>query len=189
MKDKFRVYTVTDTAWKEEAWDTAVKRRGYHAKLGSKRHWSDPEKGEYTDEYYGSLGHIVWREKIKQIGLGPVAKFAPLYTDDLSTLPLWDSEIMGVAMEQKSVPPDSGGKKRIRLLIKESEYKGLPYYTATKFWNDNEYSFCGWVTKRDIDKAVAEGNVKNFGFEPAIWFYLDQLKPIEFTIYGTKIIL
>jgi len=189
MKEKFKIYTVTNPAWKDEAWDTAVKRRQFHTGFGSKKHWSDPEKGEYTDEYFGSLGHIAWREKIKEIGLGPVAQFAPLFTENLKELPPWDSLILGRQTEQKTVPPDSEHKKRIRMLIKMSEYKGLDFYTATKFWNDDEYSFCGMASKKDVERAIQEGRVKSFGFQEAIWFYLDQLRPIVFPINGQQVVL
>lgn len=187
MKDKFKVYTITDQKWKDEAWDTAIKRRKYHAALGSKKHWSDPDKGEYTDEYFGSLGHIVWREKILEIGLGPVSEFAPLYTDNLSELPAWDSKILGKTTDQKTIPPDTN-KIRKRMLIKLSEYKNLDFYVAIKFWNEDEYSFCGMVSRKRI-KDEGDEHKSNFGFAEAYWFLLDDLKPVEFTINGKKIIL
>lgn len=187
MKQNFKIYTISNLLWKEEAWDTAIKRRKFHEAFGSKKHWSDPDKGEYTDEYFGSLGHIVWREKIIEVGLGKVAEFAPLYTPNLSELPDWDSKILGKTTDQKTIPPDTD-KIRKRLLIKVSEYKDLDFYTAIKFWNEDEYSFCGMISRAEIKRSGPD-HKKNFGFAEAYWFYLDELRPIEFNINGNKIIL
>jgi hypothetical protein len=178
-------YIITDSKWKDEAWETAVKRRDYHAAFGSKRHWSDPDKGEYLDEYFGSLAQIVFRENIIKIGLSDVAEFSPLYSPDLKSMPIWDARILGKTIDIKSIPPDTN-KIRKRMLVKKSEFKKLDFYIPIKFWNDNEYSFCGLATGEEVSRA----EVTNFGYEDAYWFFLDQMpRPVEFTINKKKIIL
>ncbi len=177
-----KTYTITSDAWKQEAWDSAIKRRNYHAALGSKRHWSDPDKGEYTDEYYGSLAQIVFREHLIKIGLEEASEFSPLYTDNLSSMPAWDAKVLGRTIDVKSVPPDTHVQRK-RMLIKVSEYKGLDAYVPVKFWNENDYSFCGMASKKEVDNAP----VKNFGYENAYWFFLDQLRPLQFTINGERV--
>ena len=159
-----------ENVWLEEAIETAQKRRDYHANLGSKNHWYDPDKGQYADEIFGSLGQIVFREKIKDLGLEKNSKFAPLYTNDLSELPKWDAEVCGKSIEIKTIPPDTN-VKRIRLLVKVSEFKNLDYYVAIKFWDSKTYSFCGFATGSEIAKA----QIRDFGYAPAYWLYIKEL--------------
>ena len=44
-------------------------------------------------------------------------------------------------------------------------------YVAIKFWSKEEYSFCGYVKKKDLEAAP----IRNFGFAPAYYFFLDNL--------------
>lgn len=184
MKDKFKVYTTIKDSWKQEAWDSAIKRRKMHSAFGSKKHWTDPDKGEYLDEYYGSLAQILFRERIIEIGLSKVAEFSPLYTDDLTTMPPWDAKVFNLTIDVKAVPPDTD-KIRKRMLIKLTEYKGMAFYIPIKFWNDDEYSFCGMASKKEVEAAPK----MSFGYQVAYWFYLDKLRPLEFVVSGNKITL
>jgi hypothetical protein len=167
----FRVYDNVTDDWIEEAITTAKLRRQFHAEFGSQRHWYDPKKGEYTDEIYGSLGQIVFREKIREVGLGDRSEFCPLYTEDLSKLPDWDAKVCGKTIEVKGIPPDDEVARR-RLLVKKSEFKCLDIYAAVKFWNKRQYSFCGFATGNEVAKAP----VADFGFAPAHWIFLNELR-------------
>ena len=156
--------------WKEKALQTAKLRRQFHAKFGSPNHWHDSKKGEYTDEYYGSLGHIVFKEHFRKQGLLNVCEFAPLYTNNLDDLPAWDALVSSSSVEIKTVPPDDK-IKRTRMLVKVSEFKKLDFYVAIKFHDQETYSFCGMATGEE----VASFPVRNFGFAPAYWCFLDKM--------------
>lgn len=156
--------------WKKEAIETAHLRRKFHANFGSPNHWHDEKKGEYTDEYFGSLGHIVLREHCKMRNISG-CQFAPLYTDNLSELPEWDAKIHNASVEIKTIPPDSSGIRRRRMLVKVSEFKSLDFYLAIKFWDEETYSFCGLASGEEVSSAP----VRDFGFAPAHWFFLDQM--------------
>lgn len=171
FKREFRVLPVLP-AWCDEAWETARKRREFHAALGSERHWTDVKKGEYGDEYYGSLAQIVFRERLLALEDRPACEFAPLYTDDLSKMPDWDALVEGKTVDVKAVPPSDKTTRRARMLVKISEFKRLDFYVAVKFWDEGrEYSICGAATGAQVaDKAVV-----NFGFADCHAFYIDEL--------------
>ena len=173
-----KIFEVKDY-WEKEAMDAAIKRREYHAAFGSKRHWYDPTKGEYTDEYYGNLGHIAFRESIKKIGLEKYSKFAPLFVSDLGELPEWDALVLNQKIEIKTVPPDTNVKRK-RLLVKVSEFKNLDMYVAIKFWSKSTYSFCGFATGSEILSAES----RNFGFALAYWMFLDNLPHRVYILEG-----
>jgi len=157
--------------WKKEALETATLRRKFHSKFGSPHHWHDKNKGEYTDEYYGSLGQIVFKEHCSIMGISHLCQFAPLYTSNLSELPDWDAKIDNKTVEIKSIPPDDSKIKRIRMLVKVSEFKSMDFYIAIKFWDSETYSFCGLATALDVISSP----IKNFGFAPAYCLFLDKM--------------
>jgi hypothetical protein len=181
MSNQFKIRNI-HPEWKQIAMDSAVKRRQFHSKKGSINHWYDPKKGEYTDEYYGSLGQICFENIIKQIGLDKDSEFVPLYTSDISSLPEWDAKILDQTIEIKTIPPGIGKK---RLLAKVSEFKNLDMYVGIKFWNDKEYSICGYITGNNLKRVEP----RNFGFADAHWVFLDQLLPLGFTVNGNKVTL
>lgn len=156
--------------WKTEALNSAKMRRNFHESFGSKKHWSDPNKGEYDDEYYGSLGQIVFRERVKELGLEKLAKYAPLFTSNLKELPSWDANIEGCEIEIKTIPPDDV-KARTRMLVKVSEAKKVDVYVAIKFVSPTEYKFCGYATSEEVRKQTPV----NFGFAPAYAIKLEEM--------------
>ena len=165
-----------DPSWLTEAEETAKKRRDYHSGKGSKQHWFDPQKGEYADEIYGSLGNIVFREFMKKAYPEVPCESAPLFTTKLKEMPDWDNLIDGKhSLEIKAIPPDDEKIKRIRLLVKKTEFKKLDFYLGVKFWDINTYSFCGLAT----GEQVAGWPSKSFGYSPAYWCLLSEL-PIKF---------
>lgn len=170
MHDGFEVLKVRPS-WIKEAVKTATKRRNYHSKRGSKRHWHDPSKGEYTDEIYGSLAQIIFREKMKSDGFESICQFSPLYSESLDEMPTWDALVEGKTIDIKATPPDSAGIKRVRMLVKVREFKKLDFYVAIKFWSKREYSICGFATGEE----VASTPRVNFGYALAHWFFLDKL--------------
>lgn len=155
--------------WKDEALDSAIKRRKFHSKFGSKNHWHDAKKGEYTDEYFGSLAQIVFQNRLKDIGIN--GEYCALYTNNLKTLPDWDALISGKTIEIKAVPPDDEKIKRRRLLVKISEFKNMDFYVPIKFFNESSYEICGYATGLEISATKP----KSFGFAKAYWMYLEEL--------------
>lgn len=171
FKREFRVMTI-DPAWLDEAMESARKRREFHARLGSERHWTDEKKGDYGDEFYGSLAQIAFREQVRMLEHPPRCEFAPLYMDDLSELPDWDALVEGRTIDVKAVPPSDKTARRSRMLVKVSEFKHLDFYVAVKFWaGGQEYSICGAAT----GNQVANKPVVSFGFTDCYSFYIDDL--------------
>jgi hypothetical protein len=61
--------------FKKAALYVAKKRRDFHRSYNTKRHWNDPSKGEYGDEYWGVLGEIIFRDHIKKKNLKEKSDF------------------------------------------------------------------------------------------------------------------
>lgn len=170
----YKVFII-NSAVKDEALKNAIKRRDFHSKLGSCRHWKDSIKDEYFHEYYGNLAHLLFVNRLKDLGFEKYIKSAPLFVEDLSQLPEWDCLFLDQKIEIKGIPPDSieNNKevKRKRLLVKCSEFKNLDMYVAIKFWDDDKYSFCGFATGNELKRTIP----KSFGYEKAYWMLLDEL--------------
>ena len=169
MKENFKVRQI-NPAWAKEAEEAAIKSRDFHREKGTKGHWYDPNKGEYNGEIYGNLGQIAFREFLKENYTDMDLDFAPLFTNNIKSLPDYDARIGKTRVEIKCIPPDDRIVRK-RLLIKKSEFKKLDCYVAVKFWSKTEYSFCGYAKGNE----VAEAPLHNFGFAPAHWFFLDAL--------------
>lgn len=148
-KENYEVYLISEEI-KMVSMYVAKKRRNFHRGYNTKRHWTDPNKGEYEDEYWGVLGEIVFRDQINKRKLKSIFNFPPLFTENQSTIPKWDAKVNDKTVEIKSIPPDSHGMRRIRLMIKESEFHKDDYFVPIKFWDDNSYSFCGYLTLPEV---------------------------------------
>lgn len=168
-----RIHTVTPEQL-AEATEAGTTRRDYHRNLGSTKHYYDPEQGEYKNEIYGCLGEVGFRDIVIRNGLGPVSRFYPLYSigrEELGKKANHDAEIETKTIEVKSIIPPSGHKKRI--LVKLSEYKkGIDFYVAVKFINDNEYVLAGFCT----DEELRINTPRSFGQGgDCYWIYLKDL--------------
>jgi hypothetical protein len=181
MREKFIIRQI-NPLWAEEAEEAGVKRRDFHRERNSKRHWYDSEKGEYTDEIYGNLAQIAFREFLKENYGDQDLDFAPLFTENMKSLPDYDARIGKARVEVKGIPPDTDepDKRKIirkRLMVKKSEFKNLDYYAAIKFWSKTEYSLCGYAKGSEILAAP----LQNWGYAPAYCLFLDNL-PHQFKL-------
>ena len=158
----------------------AKKRRNFHESYGSQRHWHDEEKGEYADEYWGVLGEIVFRKQFSHRIMDKSVDFPPLYTEDQANTPKYDSKIGDKRIEIKTIPPDSNGKRRVRLMIKESEFHDDDYYVGIKFWDDDSYSFCGYLTKSDI----LQSEIIDLRYSRGYSFFLEDLRKMTIMFYN-----
>jgi hypothetical protein len=148
-KENYEVHLISGEL-KSVSMYIAKKRRMFHRSYNTKRHWTDPNKGEYEDEYWGVLGEVLFRSQVKDRNLKSIFDFPPLFTTDQKSIPKWDAKVKDKSLEIKSIPPDSNGMKRIRLMIKESEFHKDDYFIPIKFWDDNSYSFCGYLTLEEV---------------------------------------
>lgn len=173
-KENYEIFTI-EKDFKNAAQYIAKKRRDFHRSYNTKRHWDDPLKGEYGDEYWGVLGEILFRNHIKQKNLKDKSDFPKLFTEDQKNLPKYDVKICDKKIEVKSIPPDSHGKKRIRLLIKESEFHNDDFFIAIKFWDDNTYSICGYITLEE----VLNTKITQLKYSKGYSFFLKDLQHIK----------
>mgnify|MGYP003681295428 FL=1 len=182
IKDNYKLHRITDEE-KKTSLEAAKKRRDYHKSYGSKRHWQDQEKGEYMDEYWGILGELVFRKHLSHRIIDENIEFPPLFTKDHANAPKYDSKIGSKRIEIKSIPPDSHGKKRIRMMIKESEFHDDDYYVAIKFWNEESYSFCGYLTKEEVTNS----DIVDLPHSRGYCFFLSKLRKMTSTFYKNEI--
>ena len=181
LKDNYKVYSV-NAEEKKIALEAAKKRRNHHRSYGSKRHWQDAEKGEYADEYWGVLGELLFRKHVAHRIIDESLDFPPLFTEDQVNTPKYDSKIGSKKIEIKSIPPDSHGKKRIRMMIKESEFHDDDYYVAIKFWDEENYSFCGYLTKAEI----LNSGIVDLPYSKGYCFFLSELRKMTLNFYKSK---
>ena len=141
------------TLWCLEAQRTARLRRAGHAANGSPRHWGQSE--DLTDEYYGSLGSIVFHQH--SLARGVTMELAPLYlpNDQLQNLPQWDARVGAVTIEIKAIPPDTRREDgslvhRTRLLVKKAENHYSDYYVAVRFESPTRYWFAGYAALAEV---------------------------------------
>ncbi len=171
---KCRVHEVT-CEQREEASQAGIARRNLHSSYGSKKHWHDERSGEYSDEIYGCLGEILFRDVVKKNDLQDVSYFPPLYVNsvkDLAMLPPYDAKIEEKKIEVKSIPP---GENKRRLLVKLKEYKKVDFYVAVKFVSDNKYIFAGFCT----DKELKINEPFNFKYTTSYWIFLTNLRHMK----------
>lgn len=162
--------------WAREAIRTAELRRADHDRNGNTGHWGDPE--DIRDEYFGSLGQIVFREHCRDLGL-PIES-GPLFVPniELPNHPGWDARIAPHTIEVKAVPPDGedGGRivRRRLLLVKKRENHNSDYYVAVKFESATRYWFAGFATR---DEVLAAPEFSKFA--PAFSIPLEKLHRIS----------
>lgn len=162
---------------KKQGYDLAKKRRDFHAGYGSTRHWYDPKKGEYTDEYYGCIGEMIFMQTMQAKNLGSDAEFPPLFSEDPKNLPDWDARIKGKTFEIKTIPPDDPDTRRVRMLVKLSECKeNIDYYLAIKFIDEDHYIYCGYITGKELVKIRPQ----KFRFSVSYAVFLKDLKRVSF---------
>ena len=165
------------TIWVREAESTAAARRRSHKESakGNCNHWGNPE--DTYDEYFGSLGQIVFAAHAKQAGFE--VESAPLYVpnDQIHTLPSWDARIQRVPIEIKSIPPDNiedGREIRRRyMMVKKSEMHDSKLFVAVRFETHFTYWFPGFATDIEVRKAREFAKYKAAYAVP-----LDSLHPI-----------
>jgi hypothetical protein len=177
-KNNYIVHPITIRE-QETATEVARRRRDFHRGYGSQRHWDDKEKGEYADEYWGALGEIVFRKHLAHRILDESLDFPPLFTEDQTNTPKYDAKIGAKKIEIKAIPPDSNGKKRIRLMIKESEFHDDDYFVAIKFWDEETYSFCGYLTRSE----VLESDIIDLPYSRGYCFFLSELRKMTINFY------
>jgi len=178
IKDNYKLHMITSEE-KKISLEAAKKRRDHHRSYGSKRHWQDKEKGEYADEYWGVLGELVFRKHLAHRIIDESLDFPPLFTKDHANAPKYDSKIGSKKIEIKSIPPDSNGKKRVRMMIKESEFHDDDYYVAIKFWDEETYSFCGYLTRQEI----LDSNIIDLPYSRGYCFLLSELRKMTADFY------
>lgn len=162
---------------KKEGYALAKKRRDFHAGYGSTRHWHDPKKGEYTDEYYGCIGEMIFMHLMQEKNLGNDAEFPPLFSTNPKELPDWDARIKGKTFEIKTIPPDDPDTRRVRMMVKLSEFKeNIDYYLAIKFLDEDHYIYCGYIRGKDLVKT----NPQKFRFSISYAVFLKDLKRVDF---------
>jgi len=177
-KSNYKVHAIT-VREQDTAIEVARKRRDFHRSYGSQKHWDDKEKGEYGDEYWGALGEIVFRKHLAHRILDKSLDFPPLFTEDQVNTPKYDAKIGSKKIEIKAIPPDSNGKSRIRLMIKESEFHDDDYFVAIKFWDEGTYSFCGYLTRSE----VLERDVEDLPYSKGYCFFLTELSKMTMDFY------
>jgi len=174
------------TTWeKENAFKVAKERRDYHRSYGTTRHWDDEEKGEYADEYWGMIGEMVFRKHITHRILDEPIFFPPLWKVPQGERIKYDARIGDKTIEIKTIPPDSHGKRRIRMMIKAGEFHNDDYYVAIKFWDEDTYSFCGYLTLKEVLDSGIVNNARGTGgpYSEGYSIFLSDLHKMTIDFY------
>jgi len=122
---------------------------------------------------------LVFRKHLAHRIIDESLDFPPLFTKDHANAPKYDSKIGSKKIEIKSIPPDSNGKKRVRMMIKESEFHDDDYYVAIKFWDEETYSFCGYLTRQEI----LNSNIIDLPYSRGYCFLLSELRKMTTDFY------
>lgn len=194
LKDKYKIH-VMQSAWKDEAYEAAKGVVNFYEKNRPHKRWAgkDYNKDKYQDTYKGLLGQIAFREAIKSAtpsSLHDKLAFSALYTEDLSSLPVWDFKADTFTGDVKVISP---GDRRICMWVKKSEFKGLDWYVGIKLWSgeeysfkgDTEYSLCGMASGEEVKNA----RIFKGPYADAYELRLTSLKPIKFSIDEQNIVL
>ena len=72
---------------------------------------------------------------------------------------------------------------RIRMMIKESEFHDDDYYVAIKFWDEETYSFCGYLSRQEI----LDNNIIDLPYSRGYSFLLSELNKMTTDFYKKEL--